>query len=269
MTLSDPDISAKLAAPTKKSVFERQKADAEAKKAREKAETAAALEDFVKSFEDEGNDEPGSTRRRGPGEGLRGGLAGSGLGSSGLGKRHFTSSGLKSGPGSLGPTLSAPRSGPGSLGPSQGFGKKRQLDEYSGRQDRDRRDRIFSYNDGRDGGSRRDPGAFEREEEEDPKDAEELKAAPKPTLHLSSLPPGTSPGVIKGLFAPSPLTVENVYIMPPIPGSAAERKAISAIATLAAETPATDIDTMVSHLQNKYLGFGFKLSISRHLSLQR
>jgi U2-associated protein SR140 len=97
------------------------------------------------------------------------------------------------------------------------------------------------------------------------KDAEE-KAAAKPTLHLSSLPPGTSPAIIKGLFAPSPLTVENVRILPPPPGSGMERKSTSAIVTLAAETPATDIDTMVSHLQNKYLGFGFNLSISRHLS---
>ena len=48
-----PDISAKLSAAPKKSVFERQKAEAEAKRAREQAETAAVYEDFVKSFEDD------------------------------------------------------------------------------------------------------------------------------------------------------------------------------------------------------------------------
>ena len=265
MTLSDPDISAKLAAPAKKSVFERQKAEAEAKKAREKAETAAALDDFVKSFDNDGEHQPGFLPRQGPSDGGRGGFGGGGMGSSGPGKRHFTSSGLKSGPGSLGPTPSAPRSGPGSLGPAPGFGKKRQYDEYSGRSHRDRKDRIFSYGDGKESGSRREPGAFAPDEEEDTMDADE-KAAAKPTLHLSSLPPGTSPAVIKGLFAPSPLTVDNVRIMPPAPGSTMERKSTSAIVTLAAETPATDIDTMVSHLQNKYLGFGFNLSISRHLS---
>jgi len=265
MASSYSDVSSKLTAPTKKSVFERQKAEAEAKKAREEAETAAVYEDFVKSFDDEGDIHPPPTissssaaRRPGyGGSGLSGGPAG------GLGKRHFTSSGLKSGPGSLGSSPSFPKSGPGSLGPTPSYGKKRQYDDFTGRRDRDRdrSDRIFSYNGDRD--NRRDSGAFSRDEEE-AGDADELKAAAKPTLHLSSLPPGTSPAVIKALLTPSPLVVENVRILPAASG--AERKSISAIVTLAAETPATDIDTMVSHLQNKYLGFGFNLSISRHLS---
>jgi len=265
MTPPNPDISSKLAAPAKKSIFERQKAEAEAKKAREKAETAAALEDFVKSFDDDGEVPTLPSKRAG---GLPVTNANYGPGP---GKRHFTSSGLKSGPGSLGPSPSAPRSGPGGLAPAPSFGKKRHYDDYSGardrdrERDRDRRDRIFSYNDDRGWDGRRDSGAFAREEEES-KDADEQKAAAKPTLHLSSLPPGTSPAVIKGLFTPSPLTIENVRILPAGPGSTRERKSISAIVTLAAETPATDIDTMVSHLQNKYLGFGFNLSISRHLS---
>lgn len=271
MTQPDPDISAKLAAPTKKSVFERQKAETEAKKAREKAETAAALEDFVKSFDDEGEQQPGLKSQRGSGNGGRGGLGavGGGFGSVGPGKRHFTSSSLKSGPGSLGPSPAQQRSGPSSRGPAPGLGKKRHFDEYSERQNRDRErdrgDRVFSYGDGRDGVGRRDPIAFGQEEDEDTKHAEE-KAAAKPTLHLSSLPPGTSSAVIKALFVPSPLNVDNVRIIPPSAGAGTERKAIAAIVTLDAETAATDIDTMVSHLQNRYLGFGFNLSISRHLS---
>ena len=44
--------------PTKKSQFERQKAEAEAKRLREEAETKAVYEDFIKSFDDE---EDGST----------------------------------------------------------------------------------------------------------------------------------------------------------------------------------------------------------------
>lgn len=262
MTFPDADTTTgKLAAPMKKSIFERQKAEAEAKKAREKAENAAALEDFVKSFEDDGAD--GFPTRRG-GEGARGGGFGSGAAghSGGPGKRHFTASGLKSGPGSLGPMPGA-------------FGKKRHYDEYRDRdRDNERRDRMFSYGgtgDSKAGGNRRESGAFSREEDEDIKDAEELKAAAKPTLYLSSLPPGMSPAVIKGLFAPSPLTVDDVRILPPTnpqssSAAATDRKSVSAIITLAAETPATDIDTMVSHLQNKYLGYGFHLSISRHLS---
>ena len=275
MTLPNADISAKLAAPPKKSIFEKQKAEAEAKKAREKAETAAALEDFVKSFDDGGDQQSSFPPKRGPGDGGRGGLgagAGGGYGSSGPGKRHFTGSGLKSGPGSLGATPSLQKRGPGSLGPMPGVGKKRHYDEYAGGRGRDRdhhrdrKDRIFTYGDDGNGVNRQDSGASARGEEDDMRDADELKAAAKPTLHLSSLPPGTSPAVIQGLFAPSPLTVDNVRILPPASGSIAERKSISAIVTLAAETPATDIDTMVSHLQNKYLGFGFNLSVSRHLS---
>jgi hypothetical protein len=85
----------KLGAPSKKSVFERQKEEAEARKAREKAETEAAYEDFVKSFEGDGDAPPQAPR---PGHGSTGG-------GHGPGKRHFTSSGLKSGPGSLGAAL--------------------------------------------------------------------------------------------------------------------------------------------------------------------
>ncbi|KAG9784931.1 hypothetical protein ABEF93_001248 [Exophiala dermatitidis] len=275
MTSPAADLSAKLNAPVKKSVFERQKAEAEAKKAREQAETAAVLEDFVKSFDDEGDSSSFPSRRTGHG--------GSGPMNSnygpGPGKRHFTSSGLKSGPGSLGPVPSKPRSGPGSLGPGPSYGKKRPYDDFSGggprgperdRRDKNERDRMFSPDtDDTPSNGRRDTtsAAFGRLDEESIRDAEELKAAAKPTLHLSSLPPGTSPAVVKSLFAPSPLTVDNVRILPPsTPGSSTERKSISAIVTLAAETPATDIDTMVSHLQNKYLGFGFYLSISRYLS---
>jgi len=260
------DLSSKFGASAKKSIFERQKAEAEAKKAREKAETAAVLEDFVKSFDDD-NDSPQVQSKR------TGGGFGPGASSTfgpGPGKRHFTSSGLKSGPGSLGPSPSAQKSGPGTLGPTPPYGKKRQYDDYNSGRDRvrdrdDDRKGMFSYNDSRERDQNRETGAFAREED-DPREADELKAAAMPTLHLSCLPPGTSPATIKGLFTPSPLNIENVRILPNVATSANERKSISAIVTLATDTPATDIDTMVSHLQNKYLGFGFNLSISRHLS---
>ncbi len=238
----------KLGAPPKKSVFEKQKEEAEAKKARDQAETEAAYEDFVKSFEGDG---------AAPSQATRSGQSSAG-GSHGLGKRHFTGSGLKSGPGTLGPAPTGPKSGPGSFGPA--FGKKRQYDDFAGRRDRERErdhDRIFAYEERRDSHDRE---TLDREEE---RQREEDRAAARPTLHLSSLPPGTSPSVIKALFIPSPLVVENIRILS---GSSAARKAISAIVTLAAETASSDIDTIVSHLQNKYLGFGFNLSISRHLS---
>ena len=269
-----PDISSKLGAPTKKSLFERQKADAEAKRAREKAETAAVYETFVKSFDDNGDAEPShehASGRLASGAGISGsGGPFGGASAGGPGKRHFTSTGLKSGPGSLG------KNGPGSFGPPQtAFSRKRPYDDYqSGRRDRDRRHGMFSYDDEHPALNSREPAdtasAFRAEDDDDPSGSGEAKVAAKPTLHLSSLPPGTSPAVIKALI-PSILAVENVRILPPsAPNSAhsssIDRKSTSAIVTLASETPATDIDTIVSQLQNQYLGFGFSLSISRHLS---
>ncbi|RMZ92098.1 hypothetical protein DV736_g651, partial [Chaetothyriales sp. CBS 134916] len=199
MTPFTSSTTAGKAGSMKKSAFERQR-DADAKKAREEAAaTAAALAEFEKSFEDD--------------------------------------SGLKS--------------GPGSLGPAPGFAKKRPYDDYVGTWNRppasrdDRFDQHSPRTDSDKHGTIEDPEAA------------------RPTLHLSNLPADTSPAVVKALMTPSPLVVEDVRILP---GSSTDRKAVSALVTLAAETPATDIDTMVSHLQNKYLGFGFYLSISRHLS---
>jgi U2-associated protein SR140 len=92
---SFPDVSAKLSALPKKSLFERQKAEAEAKRAREKAETAAVYEEFVKSFEEEDSVVPqsldgGSNTFRGRGGGPP--------------RRHFAASSSRgSGHGPLGP----------------------------------------------------------------------------------------------------------------------------------------------------------------------
>lgn len=220
-----PNVSSKLAVPVKKSVFEKQRAEAEAKKARDQAETAAALRDFEASFDDE-DARSGPSRVGAP---------------AAASKRHFTSTSLKSGPGTL------PRSGPGSLGP--GYNKKRAFDEFTGRRGKDGAGGL---------GSHGLPG-------HDGPVAQEEKAAAKPTLRLSSIPPGTSAAVIKGLFARTPLTIENVHILPRKDDSM-ERRATVAIVTLAAETPSSDIDTAVSHLQNEYLGFGYRLDISRYLS---
>ncbi|CAI7572265.1 unnamed protein product [Penicillium palitans] len=57
-------VSAKLSALPKESLLERQKAEAEAKHVREKAETPAVYEEFVKSFEDEDSVVPESLEWR-------------------------------------------------------------------------------------------------------------------------------------------------------------------------------------------------------------
>jgi U2-associated protein SR140 len=246
-----PDISNKLSAPSKKPLFERQKAEAEAKRQRDEAETAAVYRDFVKSFDDEEDDGfPQSRNADGSGRGF--GQSGPRAAFGGASKRHFTPANLKSGPGSLGPASSSAqrkRSSEGGfsrLAPPRGRGGFGQ-DEYRGSSDAKS---AFRQADN------------EMEEHESP----EERAAPKPTIHLSSLVPGMSPAAIKALL-PKNLQVDGVRLLPPpTGGSSMERRSASAIVTLAKDTPASDIDAAVSILQNKYLGLGFKLNISRHLS---
>jgi U2-associated protein SR140 len=248
-----PDLSNKLTAPSKKSVFERQKEEAEAKRQREEAETAAVYEDFVKSFQDDSSSASFS--------GTAPRLSDNGFGSGGPGlpslkagggaRRHFIPSSkvLKSGPGSLGP---APPS------------RKRPLDggAYQARQKE--RGGLFAFDDAPSDAR----AAFQASDDDGDgnEQSPEERAAPKPTLHLSSLPPGTSVPVIKALI-PASLTVDAVRLVPQRGGNgSAERKSLSAIVTLAKDTPGSEIDSVVSVLQNRYLGLGFNLSISRHLS---
>ncbi|KOS39019.1 hypothetical protein ACN38_g10147 [Penicillium nordicum] len=200
---SFPDVSAKLSALPKKSLFERQKAEAEAKRAREKAETAAVYEEFVKSFEDEDLVVPqsldGAFRRNDPP------------------RRHFAASSSR---GRVQGTFPPHRSTPSHrdlLTPSEA-------------------DRALS----------------------------EERAAPKPTLHLTSLPPYTSLSIINALI-PSTLTVDNIRIIPS-PGQTTHRASSSALITLASDSATSDIDKAVNMLQNKYLGRGYYLSLCRYLS---
>lgn len=242
------EISNKLTAPSKKSVFERQKEEAEAKRIREEAETAAVLKDFVESFDDTTG--PGSNAGR-YGDNS---LGGSGYGppsirGGGGSRRHFAPSRvLKSGPGSLGPA-----------GPP----RKRPLDGSYPAPARQKDRGILAFDDLSSNTDTR--AAFQASDDEDVDDQSlEERAAPKPTLQLSSLPPGTSVPVIKALM-PASLTVDAVRVISHR-GDSNERKSLSAIVTLAKDTPASEIDTAVSLLQNRYLGVGYYLSISRHLS---
>ncbi|KAK1832489.1 U2 snRNP-associated SURP motif-containing protein [Podospora conica] len=262
-----PEVEAKLQKPTKQSAFERQKAEAEAKRRREAAETAAVYEDFVKSFDNEDDGDFGnqgyggrhaSSRGAGPGSLERPSFGGAPYGG-GTGKRHF---GM--------PPGAAPKSGPGSLGPvPSSFDKRRQFDTYQSSKSRD-----VEEGRGRLGFDDREPvarsvsKAFDDSDDEDAVPTTgraEEKAISKPTLRLANLPPGTSPAFVKTLI-PSNLNAENVKIVPSSGSGGTERKSIAAIVTLSKETPATEIDAAVSALQNRYLGYGFFLSLHRHLS---
>lgn len=95
-----PNVRTKLSAPTKKSLFEKQRLEAEEKRRREEAETAAVYKDFVASFDEDPS--PAHTSRNNvPSHsgkpGFRGGAAAP---VSGPGRRHFTTRGLGSIPGS-------------------------------------------------------------------------------------------------------------------------------------------------------------------------
>lgn len=247
-----PDVQAKLQKPTKQSAFEKQKAEAEAKRQREAAETAAVYKDFLKSFDRDDDDDDGADGGHDRGFGGRSaprprpGFGGppSGPGAS---RRHFGTSGLKSGPGSLGPLPTS-------------FGKKRSFQDFS----RGHRD----AHDDREGNSLSVPKVFNTSDDEDREasiDRAEEKAIAKPTLRLANLPPGTSPAAVKALI-PDNLTVENVKVQPPSGPSGSERKSTVAIVTLSQETPGNYIEGAVSSLQNKYLGYGHYLSLHRHLS---
>lgn len=260
-----PDIGTKLTAPTKKSLFERQKAEAEAKRQREQAETAAVYEDFVKSFDDA----DGTLPSAGAGSRSGGGFEGPG-GSGGIGgpsKRHFTGppTGPAAGRGGLGSGRGS--SGPGSLGPPpSSLSRKRGHDGLQSAP-RESSQGLFAFEDSNSGPLDAKAAFQNSDDEEETAGRTKVleRSAPKPTIHMSSLPPGTSPAVIKSILPPN-LGVDAVRLLPPSGPGTTERRSLSAIVTLAKDTPAIEIDTAVSALQNRYLGWGFYLSLSRHLS---
>ncbi|RKU48661.1 hypothetical protein DL546_009375 [Coniochaeta pulveracea] len=261
-----PNVEAKLQKPTKLSAFERQRAEAEAKRKREAAENAAAYEDFVKSFDqdDSRQDAADSSSSRVGGSGQPDSRRGFGMPypGPGSGKRHFgmaPGSTMKIGPGSLGP-------------PPSSFGMKRHYDgtpSSSHPRDRDRDDSRGRWGfDEPDTGRKTVSKAFDASDDEEEVGAAGRaaeKAISKPTLRLANLPPTTSTAFIKTLM-PASLTVESVKIIPPSGPGGTERKSLTAIVTLSTETPASAIEAAVSTLQNRYLGYGFYLSLHRHLS---
>ncbi|KAI1827022.1 hypothetical protein F4861DRAFT_465489 [Xylaria intraflava] len=262
-----PDVEAKLQKPSKQSAFEKQKAEAEAKRKREAAETAAVYESFVKSFDNDDDDNDAGafdrpkSHQHAPFSRAGGNPSQFGTGG-GLGKRHFGATSLKSGPGSLGPVPTT-------------FGKKKHDSFQQGRGRKgheEERGRLGFYDDSNEEGvtskSKSVSRAFDTSDDEADarsRDLAEEKAVARPTLRLSDLPPGTSPAAVKVLM-PANLVVENVKILPSANTGGGERKSMTAIVVLSTETPAADIDAAVSSLQNKYLGYGFYLSLHRHLS---
>ncbi|KAH6992155.1 hypothetical protein EDB82DRAFT_459460 [Fusarium venenatum] len=247
-----PNLEAKLQKPSKQSAFEKQKAEAEAKRLREEAETAAVYNEFVKSFDRDddydGHSTPGYSAPSRPRQGFGGPPP-----PSGPGRRHFGTSGLKSGPGSLGP-------------PPSTFGKKRSFQDFA-RAPREKG--VLGYDEGSgSGGALPASRVFNTSDDEDMDGATnraEEKAIAKPTLRLSNIPPGTSPATIKALI-PESLVVDDVKMTPSTGSAGSERKHAVSIVILSQDTPANEIEAAVNALQNRYLGYGYYLSLHRHLS---
>jgi U2-associated protein SR140 len=290
-----PAIDNKLHALTKKSLFEKQRAEAEAKRVREEAETKAVYESFVKSFDDdEGGGNPNAYPVDGGGYGRGGGGGGGGYERGGGGGGYtrgqqgggYNDRGGRRFGGPPPPPMRGSMSGPGSLGPIPGppprkrgfeasFNNNSSSARRSGSGVGGDRGALLGFDDSPPRATPRGFGASDDEEEDDTAAgrtggrAAGGRAEPalaKPTLRLAQLPPGTSTAAIKALIPG--LTVDAVKILPPPPGGVGggERRSMTAIVTLSQETAANDIDAAVHALQNKYLGFGFCLELHRHLS---
>ena len=111
--------------------------------------------------------------------------------------------------------------------------------------------------------------AFDDEDENDSERRAAEKAAKKPSLILQNLPMTISEDRIRNLL-PQTLKIDAVRLSssPSTRGTLgpSERPTQSAIVTLGSETPARDIESVVTSLQNSYIGLGCYLTIFRHLS---
>lgn len=244
-----PDISHKLAAPKKLSAFERDRQAAEAKARRAEEENAAALREFEESF---GGSQTGPDRgygniSRDPPTGPRGGGFGGRGGRYGaphMGPRGGQAGSMpKSGPGSLGPA-------PGGMPPPPSLKRKRMMEEA--REAEEARREQAGHGIGESHGRPGSRGSSGTEED-----------IFRPTVELSSIPPGTTSEEIHALLMPW-LKVHSIRLTPPAGPGAAGRKSLAAIATLDSKTTLLQIDTAVSRLRDRYVGCGFFLYISRH-----
>ncbi|KAK6341137.1 hypothetical protein TWF696_008224 [Orbilia brochopaga] len=268
-----PNIKEKLEAPTKKSAFERAKAEAEAKRKREAEETAAVYKEFVESFEDNSRPSYSRSSDRG-GYGSRSNFGPSRAGPTGLGKRHFTGSQNRSaisGPGTLGPLptkkrdLDTYRDEPG-YGRGGGYRGSGGISSGSGNAG------ILGFDDAGDYGPPRAAKSekgmkFGEDDDDDDDVSRSKKEQAKPTISMTHLPPKTTRTMIMEMMQPYfPKLTSNQVSMQPVGGTGSSgRKSMSALVTLQADTAASEIDAAVNGLSNKYLGSGFRLAISRHL----
>ena len=241
-----PDALGKLSAPKKLSAFEKDRQAADAKRRRAEAEDAAALKAFTESFDDgdDNEDDDDMVSCMGGGRSPPTGPRGTGAG---------PPSAPRSGPGSLGASTSG---GGGGMGPPPSLKRKRALDEMREAQEARREAAALEDRSER---SREDASVPQRREQEEMM----VDEAPKPTIQLANLPWQMSPREIKALLH-GHLIVHDIAWLDN--ETNVRSNTFSAIVTLHSETKAAQIENAVTALKAHYLGYGARLSISRHLS---
>ncbi|KAF2167775.1 hypothetical protein M409DRAFT_65876 [Zasmidium cellare ATCC 36951] len=249
-----PDVSHKLSAPKKLSAFERERQAAERKRRRAEAEDQAELKRFEEEFGNDGgnsnnDDYDGFPRFPNAPSGPRN----SGMGFGGPPSRYGGPPGRFGGPS---------RGGPGSLGPVAGpppsLKKKRALEERREEQEarREHEDFTAQYL-----GRNKGHGQYASTRDDEMQD--ELFS--RPTVQMSNLPPSSNEHTIRSLLR-GHLQVHSVQLQPPSGPLSKGRRSVAASAQLAADTSTAKIESAVSALRRKYLGCGYSLEISRHLS---
>ncbi|RMX72104.1 hypothetical protein D0869_14956 [Hortaea werneckii] len=240
-----PDVSQKLSAPKKISAFEKERQAAEAKRLRAEEENAAALRAFQDSFGDEDEDGLAAiSRGRAPPSGPRGAFGRPGGGNA------MPPAGPKSGPGSLGPISDVP--------PPPSLKRKRALDEMREAQEAMKEQSAMGRDVRITGGTQM--------QEDDAEEAQDDTEASMPTLHLSNLPPDSDVSDVRDLF------IDNLGLKPRAvqiltgPAINDSHLTVSALAMFDPQMKPQEIDAIVSTLKDKYIGRGYSLSISRHLS---
>ncbi|KAF2226349.1 hypothetical protein BDZ85DRAFT_229632 [Elsinoe ampelina] len=235
-------VADKLNAPKKLSQFEKARQEAEQKRQREAAEAAEALREFEDSFAADDDEKRRSSFGRPPaGPGGRvhqkadyedeseddlAGIVARGQGGYRQAARDSAHSSRWSRDGPPRGQSARDLSDP-SAPPS--LKRKRELEEMAARRKGD------------------------RSPEDDP-------AVRRPTMLLQSLPRSTTDEDIRKIL-PNSLKVEDIKFL-----SQSADHSLAALVITHTSTPVSEINAIVSSLQNHYLGFGHYLNITRHVS---
>ena len=237
------DIEKKPSQPTKKSAFERQKEEAEAKRKEEEAQAARVLEDFAAEHgvSDDDADKPSVQAQ----SSYSGGPKPFGIAPIAP-NRHFPPSGPRT-------------SGAGVHGQASDTFIPQEVEQENVRPRRRRRRDKFSkltIPKGRRSATFLPPPDNE---------SDAILKTVKPALHITPLPLGTSSDAIKDLV-PKSLKIDNIkfrdHSIPSGPATSRQCQ-LSAVVVFAEDTKPDQMLTVEASLQNRYVGKGCFLSVTK------